>query len=133
MNLKILQRKKRNNKTKEENNEINDINIGDNKNRNNLDKFKKHEEVINKSKKIMELNDEELNNLSYEHALKYEKRSYCQYYISLIRTNHIIIFSFIYNRDYNAKIIKIDLFFISFVIYFTINALFFNDDTMHKI
>ena len=29
--------------------------------------------------------------------------------------------------------IKIDLFFISFVIYFTINALFFNDDTMHKI
>ena len=28
---------------------------------------------------------------------------------------------------------KIDLFFINFIIYYTINALFFNDDTMHKI
>ena len=35
--------------------------------------------------------------------------------------------------DYNSKIIKIFLFFFSLCLDFTINALFFTDDTMHKI
>ena len=56
-----------------------------------------------------------------------------QYYVSLIQTKRILIFSFIYSKDYNSKIIKIDLFFIYFIIYFTVNALFFTDNTMHKI
>ena len=43
------------------------------------------------------------------------------------------IFSFCYSNDYNSRIIKIDLFFINFVSEFAINALFFDDDTMHKI
>ena len=37
------------------------------------------------------------------------------------------------NNDYNSKIIKIDLFFIGFTIDYIVNALFYNDDTMHKI
>ena len=53
--------------------------------------------------------------------------------MSLIKTKHILIFAFYYNNDYNSKIIKIDLFFISFIIYYTVNALFFDDKTMHKI
>ena len=36
-------------------------------------------------------------------------------------------------EDYNSRVIKIDLFFINFAIYYTVNALFFNDKTMHKI
>ena len=88
---------------------------------------------IKEIKEIMEFNDEELNRLSFNLAIRYDKRTYWQYYLSLIKTNHILIFSFVYNRDYNVKIIKIDLFFISFVIFYTVNALFFNDDTMHKI
>ena len=35
--------------------------------------------------------------------------------------------------DYNSRIMKILLFFFSFSIELSINALFFNDDTMHKI
>ena len=89
--------------------------------------------VILKSKKIMEYDNEELNNLPYKLALKYDKRNYCSYYLSLIMTKHILIFSFFNNDDYNSKIIKIDLFILSFSIYYTVNALFFNDDTMHKI
>ena len=81
----------------------------------------------------MELNLEERNKMSYEFALKNDKRSFLQYYFSLIKTKHIILFSFFYNEDYNSKIIKIDLFFISFIIFFSINALFFSDSTMHKI
>ena len=91
------------------------------------------EKIIKKSKKIMEYNDEEKNNLKYELALKFDKRSYFEYYLSLIKTKHPFVFSFWYSKDYNSKIIKIDLFFISFILNYEINALFFSDDTMHKI
>ena len=105
----------------------------ENSNRKILTENKDNNVIIQKAKKIMEYNVEEKNNLSYKKALKYDKRSYCQYYISLFKTKHIIIFTFFYNEDYNSKIMKIDLFFINFIIYYTINALFFNDNTMHKI
>ena len=81
----------------------------------------------------MDYNEEELNNLPYKLALKFDKRTYWEYYISLLKTKHIIIFTFCYNKDYNSKIIKIDLFFISFILSYTINALFYSDSTMHKI
>ena len=88
---------------------------------------------INKIKTIMEYIDDEMNDLSYELAIENDKRTFSIYYISLIKTKHPIIFSFYYNNDYNSKIIKIDLFFIDFTILYTINALFFNDNTMHII
>ena len=104
----------------------------ENSKRNTLD-IDNNKEIIKKSKEIMEFNDEELNNLKYDLALKFDKRKYCEYYFSLLKTKHVLIFSFFYGTDYNVRIIKMDLFFISFVIYYTINALFFNDNTMHKI
>ena len=91
------------------------------------------EVIIKKTKKIMEYNQEEKNKLIYVKAIKFDKRTYCEYYISLIQTKHVLVFSFYYNSDYNSRIIKIDLFFNRFVIYFTINALFFNDETVHQI
>ena len=101
---------------------------------NNNNKLKNENIIIqNKVKKIMEYIDRELNELKYKSALKYDKRTYCDYYLSLIKTKHSLIFSFYYKNDYNSRIIKIDLFFIGFAIYFTVNALFFNDETMHKI
>ena len=72
-------------------------------------------------------------NKTYELAIKNDNRSYSQYYFSLILTKHILISTFCNDNDYNIKIIKIDLFIFNFVLYFTINALFFNDNTMHKI
>ena len=88
---------------------------------------------LEKSLKIIQYNDKELNELSYELALKYDRRTYFLFYLSLLKTKHPFIFSFIYNKDYNAKVIKIDLFIFSFTIYYAVNALFFNDDSMHKI
>ena len=81
---------------------------------------------------VMKYIDYELNILSYEKAIKFDKRTYLYYYFSLLKTKHLLFFSF-YSSDYNSRIIKIDLLFISFVIYYTVNALFFNDSTMHKI
>ena len=93
---------------------------------NNIQKF----ELI---QKIMAPNDFELNNLNYQEALKKDKRSYTQYYISLLRTNHLFIFSFIQNKDYNSKELTIILFLFIFTLNFIVNALFFNDSTMHVI
>ena len=78
---------------------------------------------------ILEYNSDEFNSLSYEDALIYDKRNYCQYYCSLIKLNHIIIFSFYCNKkDYNSQIIKIFLFFFSFGADMAFNALFYDAD-----
>ena len=83
--------------------------------------------------KIIPLTISELNNLGYKEALNKDKRTFCLYYLSLIKTKQIIYFSFIPYLDYNSRILKIYLFFFNFCINFTVNALFFNDKTMHKI
>jgi hypothetical protein len=109
---------------------------------------KSKKSAINKSKlvtdvpngKISSLNnsqkhliDCELNRLQYKEAIMYDKRTYFQYYLSLIRTKHIFFFAFYPNNDYNSMIIKICLFFFSFALYYTVNCLFFNDDTVHDV
>ena len=84
-------------------------------------------------KEMNNFNDYELNSLSYEEALNYDHRTYFQYYLSLIKTKQLIVFTFFISSDYNSKIIKISLFFFSFGLFYIINALFFNDSTMHQI
>ena len=86
-----------------------------------------------KFQSIIDYTDDELNVLSFDLALKNDRRSYCQFYISLLKTKHEFIFTFFYNKDYNSKIMKIDLFFFGFALNYTINGLFFNDDTMHNV
>jgi len=100
-------------------------------------KMNLHHSKIPKDKKKKKSNnkyitDEEINGFSYDMSLKYDKRTYCQYYISLLKTKHNLI-SVFNDNDYNYKIIKFNLFLIGFTIEYTINALFYNDDTMHKI
>ena len=102
------------------------------KNKNNIYK-NNSQDILKKTKEIIKYNDEELNSFNYQEALAYDKRTYCEYYISLLKTKNNLIFSFCYNNDYNSKIIKIDLFFIGFILFFTVNALFFDDNTMHQI
>ena len=89
----------------------------------------------NKNIKIKTIiyNNYELNMMSYDEALKYDKRTYFSYYISLLKIKHPLLFTFFSIKDYNPKIIKIDLFLLSFSIYYVVNALFFNESIIHKI
>jgi hypothetical protein len=75
----------------------------------------------------------ELNTFPYNKALLYDKRTYYDYYCSLIKTKHPLIFSFIPIKDFNTMIIKLDMFIISFSIYYTMNTLLFTESTIHKI
>ena len=93
---------------------------------NNMDKIEKSEKTLN-------FIDEEINCFSYNLAIQYDKRTYCQYYASLLKTQHNLICALFNNTDYNSKIVKIDLFLVGFALEYTINALFYNDDTMHEI
>ena len=81
----------------------------------------------------MDYNDDEINDLKYDIAIQKDKRSYWQFYISLIKTKHEIIYAFFYNKDHNSRIIKIDLFLIGFALNYSVNGLFFNDATMHNV
>ena len=101
-------------------------------------KLKSLENENKKIKKINkidvgELNDYEINGLDYQNALKLDKRTYFQYYLSLIKKKQLIIFTFLPSNDYNLLSLKISLFIVSFSLYLSINGFFFNDKTMHKI
>ena len=77
--------------------------------------------------------DEEINLLPYNLAIQYDKRAYCTYYLSLLKTNHNLLIVLLNSNDYNSRIIKLDLFLIGFTIDYIVNALFYNKDTMHNI
>ena len=87
----------------------------------------------NINKNFIYYNDYEFNGLNYTEAFKVDKRSYPQYYFSVLRMKYLIVFTFFTSKDYNSRAIKISLFLFIFSLYFTINSLFFNDSTMHKI
>ena len=89
----------------------------------------KDQEKFNKK-----LNDYELNTLKYDEAFNYDKRTYCDYYLSLIRTKQMIVFSFCtFENDYNSGIIKKYVLFLYFAFHYTSSAVFFTDKTMHQI
>ena len=118
-------------------------------NKKKLIKKKKHDKWKNKSlvtvnannniiidgkvKHILKYIDEEINLLPYNLAKEYDKRTFCPYYISLLKTKHSLLKTLFNNNDYNSRIIKFDLFLIGFAIDYIVNAFFYNDDTMHNI
>ena len=133
------------NKKKDNKDNLITINLPNNKNNKKRKKNNKRNNSIKNNTKIIEqkkikrikiildYTDDEMNDLPYALALLNDKRTYCQYYISLIRTKHDIVFSFCNNKDYNSRIIKIDLFFIIFSLNYAVNGFFYNDATMHNI
>ena len=56
---------------------------------------KKIEKSKNKKENINIYIDEEINGFSYKFALQYDKRNYCQYYISLLKTQHNLILLYV--------------------------------------
>ena len=128
--IKLKKKKKRKKKIKNKNKEINinnEIKINFNnslkKNNGNQNIDLNDIDISNKKiiidfkdinlsqQKILEYKDFELNSFEYEDALKTDKRTYFQYYFSLLKINHLIIFSFCPYKDYNSRIIKMFLFF----------------------
>ena len=105
--------------------------IGKNNNNNEDDTNLNNNNNISKIK--ITYNDYELNSLDYNNAILYDKRTCCEYYLSLIKRKNILIFAFCPIDDYNSMIIKSCIFSLSFSIYYAINFFFFDDTLLHEI
>jgi len=90
------------------------------------------EKEIKRIKEILAYNDKELNELDLKFALIYDNRNMVQIYYSFLKTDHMLI-KILNSKDYNSRFIKIFLCFYNFSLSFTMNALFFNDETIHQI
>ena len=105
--------------------------------RNSINVYKNNKTKNAQNKKfnlnILQFNDFELNTMTYKCALKIDKRTYWEYYRSLLRTKHPFLFSFFPIKDFNILIIKICLFFFSFSIYFALNTILFDYKAIHII
>ena len=94
---------------------------------------KKKDITKKKEEKILgDLDDFQLNNLNYEDAVKYDKRSFLKTYWSVLLREHLLIFTFMTWKDYNLFYIKIDRFLVLICTQMTMNGLFFSDESMHK-
>ena len=78
-------------------------------------------------------NDYELNNISFQQAIKIDNREFCDLYRSLIKNKQLIMFSFFDFNSYNSPIIKKTIFFLSFVYHYGFNAFFFTDEILDTI
>ena len=96
--------------------------------------YKQKSKKVNKNHiKNFQFYDSELNSLPYQLALKFDNRTYFNYYISLLKTKHPLVYSFLPNVDYNIVIVKISILILSFALYYALNTLFFNHKEIHKI
>ena len=80
-----------------------------------------------------ELSDYELNNLEYEDILKLGHRKFYQIYWSILKREHLILFTFFSFDDYNLLSIKFARFIFLVCSDMALNIFFFSDDTMNKI
>ena len=72
--------------------------------------------------------EEELQEMDYEDAIIYDKRSYIKIYWSSLVNSQIILGTFFTDNNLNLLIIKISFLFCIFQISFFLNALFYTDD-----
>ena len=89
--------------------------------------------VDEKEKPKKQLDDFELNDLSYTEAIEQDKRNFFQIYFSYIKREHRVIFSFFYCYDYNLIPVKLSRFVFLFATDMALNVFFFSDASMHKI
>ena len=119
---------------------ININNFGSNKLNRRFKVKDKDNKIIDKIIKIVPFkerykffNEDELNSLEYKDAIKIDSRSFFKFYLSLLKQTHLIIFTFFIQNDYNILLLKISLFLITFALFIFMNAIFFRDDSIHKI
>ena len=132
------------------NNSIIDQNIKINSNSNSkyniLDKFrinnlngtklnrtiKSNKNMVQKQQRIV-YSDYQLNELVYEEAIKYDRRSLLKVYCQILKREHLIIFTFLNCNDYNLLSVKVSRCIFLIVGDMALNVFFFSDDSMHKL
>ena len=89
------------------------------------------EENSSKKKEIsvrIELTNDEIQDMDYEEAIIYDKRTFLKMYWSYLLDSQIILGTFLTENHLNLLIIKISLFINIFAISFFLNAIFYTDE-----
>ena len=89
----------------------------------------------NKDKKsenshLFDYNDDELNDMELDKAIKYDKRGIFKYYWNILFTSHIILNVFFVHEDYNLFTIKLGLLLMSFPINITMSIFFYTNENI---
>ena len=128
-NIKI-QVKGKNDKTPEDNKEkkenINNLPTQGNKEPDQLTQDDKK----SKSSQLYDYESDELNELPFKKALKYDKRSFCKYYWNILNFSHIILNVFFRHNDYNLFAVKLGLLFMTIPINLTFNIFFYTNKSI---
>ena len=99
------------------------------------EKKEKDKKEENNEEEILDpelLDDYEFNNLEYEQACEYDRRTFCRTYISVLMREELVLFTFFKCKDYNLFYVKLARFFILALTSMAFNALFFFHKTMYK-
>ena len=133
------------NKNKDENFEIHSIKSGQNvhnKSKENIETENvlninsKNDSENNENNKILfrqKLDNYELNKLDFINALLLDNRNFLTIYLSYMKREQLIWFTFISWDDYNIFYVKISRFLILLATEMTMNALLFSDKSVHKL
>ena len=89
--------------------------------------------TIKKAKPQKKLDSFELNNLEYDEAIIWDKRSFIRIYWDILCREHKILFTFFFCNDYNLLNIKYARFIFLVSTDMAMNVFFFSDESMHKI
>ena len=89
--------------------------------------------LYNNSRKRIKYTEFELNNLDYDEAIINDRRSFNKMYLSKLKKGHLFIFTFFATNDFNLIYVKIARFALEITTNIAMNALFFSDQSMHKI
>ena len=84
--------------------------------------------VKSEASQLYEYENEELNELPYDKAIKNDRRSFCGYYCNILLISHIILNVFFRRKDYNLFVVKLGLLFMTFPINLTFNIFFFTNE-----
>ena len=92
----------------------------------------KDDKLKGDKKEEEEFEDYELNNMDYDAASQFDKRTCLRTYWSVLKREHYVIFTFISKYDHNLFYIKIERLLITICTEFTFNGLFFVHESMHR-
>ena len=78
----------------------------------------------NKAKKF---DEKELDELEFEEAIIYDKRSFCRIFWFALKQKHILIYTFFNKDSYKPFAIRLSIVLFSFLFYFIINGFLYNE------
>ena len=75
----------------------------------------------------------ELDETNYDDVIKNDQRTFKVYFVEKVKSNQMIVNTFVENEPLKPKSMKVILIIINIVLYFFINGLFFNEDYISEI